>query len=95
MDITPGDLVGLLRKVGFEFDSSRGKGSHGIVYYRYQGRVVLQQTVPRTLKKGTLSAILRRLCLRDAKDRFLAGMVSADEFEAEYLRLKDDPSTQY
>ena len=58
------ELSRLLRRLGYEEDRKRGKGSHVRFYLEHDGKIIRVTTVPRAsdeITPGTLGAILRQV----------------------------------
>lgn len=78
------ELEAALRRVRFEIDRRRGKGSHKMAFFRREGKILVAFPFPDVaeLTPGTLGSIRRNLKLtRQQFSRFLSHDLSADEYE--------------
>ena len=78
-------IESVLRKLGFEVDERRGKGSHKIAFYRLEGKIVIRVVLPDSndIPKGTLASIRRSLKLEsDEFTQFLSSDLSIIEFKS-------------
>jgi len=80
------DIEAALRRIGFEIDPRRGKGSHKMAFFRREGKVVIAFPFPDAgeLTPGTLASIRRNLKLTSVE---FGSVLRKDLSASEYQQL--------
>lgn len=84
------EILRRLRRIGYVIVARRGKGSHTLAYFEYQGKKVRVTSVQRAqdIPKGTLGSIKRAIGLSDPEefDMFIRGELTRKEYVGILLR---------
>ena len=86
------EIEAALRRIGFEIDPRRGKGSHKMAFFRREGKIVIAFPFPGSgdVAAGTLASIRRSLKLTAQEFKSL---IIGELSRASYERLLSERLT--